>query len=292
MRLLDIFITEGIAPKETSIVLHKSTLQPLRRLFPALVFERPDLFEAYQSLHSDRAAVSLQNRRYFASFVPLSGGNMMFAGLFEIVNAEEMPTTEIYADPRFSELADAYGATDTAPAANIAARSHQVAFRVRPMEALDDLRGRLQIATPTGRTYVRRAENLNVAVLAITERPITAPAPPDWQDFILTAQEMRSLPSSWQARLREWRGIYLIVDRDGQGYVGSAYGEENILGRWRTHVAGDCGVTVELAGRDPAGFRFSILELVSPTASVEQVVPLESNWKKRLHTRAFGLNVN
>lgn len=37
--------------------------------------------------------------------------------------------------------------------------------------------------------------------------------------------------------LAEWRGIYLIFDtRDAKAYVGSAYGSENILGRWRSYA--------------------------------------------------------
>ncbi len=292
MKLTDIFATEGLTLTDTSVVLHKSTLQPFRRLFPALVFERPDLFEAYQSVHSDKATASLRKRHCFASFVPLAADRMVFAGLFEITGVNERPTREIYADPRFSELADGYGATDTAPAVNIAARSHQIVFSLQPMDALERLRGRLQIETPVGRTYVRLAEKLDVPIMAITERPITSPAPPEWRDFILTAREMRSLPASWQARLREWRGVYLIMDRDGQRYVGAAYGEQNILGRWRSHVAADRGITVELADRDPAGFKFSVLELVSPSAPADDVIALESSWKNRLHTREFGLNVN
>lgn len=292
MKLTDLLALEGIDPTEVSIVLHKSTLQPLRRLFPALVFERPDLFEAYQATHSDRASASLAKRRYFGSFIPLRADCMIFAGLFEIVGTGLRPTAEIYADPRFGELTDAYGATDCAPAANIAARSHQMVFSTQPMETLSTLRGRLQIATPVGRTYVRRAENLNVPIVAITEEPITSPAPPDWREFILTAPQLRSLPSSWRARLREWRGIYMIIDYDGQGYIGAAYGEDNMLGRWRNHVAGDHGVTAELQMRDPTGFRFSILELVSPTATPDEVLTMENSWKERLHTRTFGLNKN
>lgn len=292
MELNDLLRVNGISSSDVAVVLHKTTLQPLRRLFPALVFERADLFDAYQSVHSDTATATLRKRPYFASFISLGPERMLFAGLFEIVQADNLPTAEIYADPRFQELAEAYGDVATAPAVNIAARERQVRFQVAPMTALAELRGRLQIPTPVGRTYVRLAENMRAAVAAITEEPITSPAPPDWREFIVTAAELRALPASWRARLGVWRGIYLIVDADGARYVGSAYGEDNLLGRWRTHIAGSQGVTAELAGRDPAGFRFSILELVSPVATVDEVVPVENTWKERLHTRKFGLNVN
>ena len=292
MELNDILRAADIAPADVAVVLHKTTLQPLRRMFPALVFERPDLFEAYQSVHSDKATATLRNRPYFASFVPLAADRMLFAGLFEIVGMADLPTVQIYADPRSDELATTYGAADTAPAVNIPARARQIRFETQPMPTLAQLRGRLQIPTPVGRTYVRLAENLAAQISSLTEQPITAPQPPDWKGFILSAGELRALPTSWQARLREWRGVYLIIDQDGARYVGAAYGADNLLGRWQAHVAGMHGVTAELAGRDPAGFRFSILELVSPAATMEEVVAAENTWKERLHTREFGLNVN
>ncbi len=81
------------------------------------------------------------------------------------------------------------------------------------------------------------------------------------------------------------------LDRtDGARYVGSAYGETNLLGRWLTHVDGDGGVTVQLARRNPADFRFSILERVSPDMEARDVIAIEHGWMTRLHTRTHGLN--
>ena len=50
------------------------------------------------------------------------------------------------------------------------------------------------------------------------------------------------MPKRWQATLAEWRGIYYIFDvSDGRGYVGSAYGTDNLLGRWRNYAASGHG---------------------------------------------------
>lgn len=293
MRFSDTLKTAGLDLRDVAVVLHKTTLQPLRSLFPTLVFEHPDLFDAYQSVHSDQATATLCKRRYMASFAPYGPTEMLFVGVYEITAAVEKPTVEIYADTRFQALADSFGATDTAPARNIARSATQIFFTAGLTDHLADLRGRLQIELPTGRAYVRLAENLDAPVHAITPAPITAPRPPDWDAFVVNATMMRALPQSWQDRLRHWRGVYLITDEsDGARYVGSAYGTENLLGRWRSHVAGDQGITRALRSRDPATFRFSILQLVSPTASMEEVVAVENTWKERLHTRTFGLNEN
>lgn len=138
---------------------------------------------------------------------------------------------------------------------------------------------------------MRVAANLDLPVKQITAEPALAAAPPDWRQFIMSGAEVRVLPEAWAARLREWRGIYLIVDEtDGARYVGSAYGQNNLLGRWQTHVAGAGGVTAKLRHRDPVNFRFSILERVSPDMLHDEIVVLEHTWMNRLHTRQFGLN--
>ncbi len=107
---------------------------------------------------------------------------------------------------------------------------------------------------------------------------------------------MRSpiLPKRWQAKLSEWRGIYYIFDTlDGKGYVGSAYGSENILGRWQRYAKSGHGGNRLLRPRDPQNFRFTILELVSPNMEASEVIQLEASWKERLHTRQpYGLNDN
>jgi hypothetical protein len=116
---------------------------------------------------------------------------------------------------------------------------------------------------------------------------------PDWRRLVLRAREVDLLPRDWAARLSQWRGIYLIVDEsDGARYVGSAYGAENLLGRWRAHIRGEKGMTVELKRRSPANFRFSILERLSPDADPADVIDLEGGWKLRIHSYAFGLNRN
>jgi hypothetical protein len=93
--------------------------------------------------------------------------------------------------------------------------------------------------------------------------------------------------------LREWRGIYYILDSsDGRGYVGAAYGADNILGRWLNYGISGHGGNKALRKRDPSNFHFSILQRVSPDMPSDDVIRLEHAWKTRLHTREFGLNKN
>lgn len=283
----------GLRVEDVSIILHSTNLHPFREMLPQMVADRPDLFDAYQSVHSESAAAVLRNRPLVASFVPLQHRRMVFAGLWRIVQIRDLPTHQIYSDPRYAELEQNYGASDTAPARNISARELQSFFQLEAMEELSSLRGRLLIASPRGRSYARIATNLDADVLALSEDSLLVSSVPDWRDFVVTGRQVRALPVSWAARLAEWRGIYLIVDEsDGARYVGAAYGATNLLGRWQAHVARNHGITVELQHRDPSRFRFSILERVGPDMTAEEVTAIESGWKLRIHSIAFGLNRN
>lgn len=119
-------------------------------------------------------------------------------------------------------------------------------------------------------------------------------AHPEWDEIDLGWEELAVLPTRWRAKLSEWRAIYYIFDTsDGKVYVGSAYGGENLLGRWLNYGAKGHGGNVLLRQRDPKNFRFTILQRVSPDMESADVIRLEATWKERLHTRQpWGLNEN
>ena len=101
------------------------------------------------------------------------------------------------------------------------------------------------------------------------------------------------MPSSWQEKLSQWRGIFYIFDKsDGKAYIGSAYGKDNLSGRWINYAASGHGGNKWLRDRDPKNFVFTILQRVSPDMDQNDVIQLENSWKERLHTKKFGLNDN
>jgi hypothetical protein len=110
----------------------------------------------------------------------------------------------------------------------------------------------------------------------------------------LSWEDLRVLPTRWCNALSQWRGIYYIFDPTvGKGYVGSAYGKDNLLGRWQNYKESGHGGNSLLKDRNPHAFQFSILQRVSPDMDESDVIRLESTWKERLHTRdPFGLNDN
>lgn len=143
------------------------------------------------------------------------------------------------------------------------------------------------------RSWWRWAHRNVFTVQAIREDNMLVSAMPAWNELVIDWEQLQSLPRSWRAAIAQWRGIYLILDRaSGKSYVGSAYGDQNILGRWRTYAATGHGGNKGLKGLDPKHFQFAVLERVSPDMASEEVIQLEASWKTRLGTRELGLNQN
>ena len=146
---------------------------------------------------------------------------------------------------------------------------------------------------PPDISYARWAHKNDFRIKAILEESVFDKGMPAWGELQLTWNDIRVLPKSWVKKLEDWRGVYFILDgADGKGYVGAAYGHENLYGRWSNYAARGDGGNKRLRQRAPDKFLFSILELVSPTAEKDDVIQRENSWKSRLHTREYGLNAN
>ncbi|MCW1952379.1 MAG: GIY-YIG nuclease family protein [Octadecabacter sp.] len=284
----DILSDAGVEPRDTVILLHTPREAKLARLLPFLVEAEPDFFTLFQSSHSPQATATMRGRAYVASFVRVESGTLAFTGIHRNLGVVDRPMAEIAALPQVRRLMEDFGAYQEFRTPN---GRNWPWFDLEPTELMGEYFGRLQIQPRLTPAYARLAENLDAQVVALSQASVLSPAPPNWRHFLVSGPEIRALPLSWATRLSDWRGIYLIVDEsDGARYVGSAYGTTNLLGRWRTHVANDVGVTAQLRLRNTVNFRFSILERVSPDMSPDDVIALERTWMDRLHTIEYGLN--
>lgn len=295
MELRDILLAAGLTLSDVAVLLHVSDKPRLRRALPYLADEEPKLFDAVQNQHGPNVEATLKTRRFVASFVNIRSDEYAFAGIFAVTGSRFHTMAELDADPNHQVLQQRYGHTIFVEHGRAKGESGRLVFDLVRQEVLSALIGRLVVRKPMGqRGYRFLAENLTAPVVEISREPHLTPPPPSWQDFIVTAGELKTLPREWGQKLSGWRGVYLITDEgsDGARYVGSAYGDENLLGRWQAHVAREKGVTVELGQRDPSRFRFSILQLLLHDATPDEVFAVESNWKERLHTREWGLNRN
>jgi hypothetical protein len=168
-------------------------------------------------------------------------------------------------------------------------------FDLNPTDFYAHWKGKLVVGwPPPERSWWRRAHRNTMPVIAVREESALASAMPEWDQISLTWEELSLLPQKWKSALSQWRSVYYIFDTsDGKGYVGSAYGTDNLLGRWLNYAAKGHGGNKLLRTRDPRNFRFSILQRVSPDMETTDVIHLENSWKERLHTRyPDGLNDN
>lgn len=106
--------------------------------------------------------------------------------------------------------------------------------------------------------------------------------------------------SDYHKALSVVKGIYMIIDgNNGKLYIGSAYGEEGIWGRWTTYTLTCHGNNYELEKLyDQYGeeyfykFKYIILQILPMRMSDKEVIEIEAKYKNRFLTREFGLNAN
>jgi len=278
----------SIDPADVLMIRHTPREPALKRVFPWLVTERPDLFLAYQQIQWKQAEKAMTRAKAVVAFVGLDASQGVFAGISKVGPWVSLDLAGYHAFPGNAELIG-YGMTPPAPDS-----PNCLAFELEPMNVLQDQIGRLVVDwPPPAQTWWRWAKNGVFPVRYLLEESRFTPTIPNWENLVLTWDELSAMPRSWRASLANWRGVYFIYDRARRaGYVGSAYGADNILGRWRTYAETGHGGNVKLRQSNPKDLSFSILQRTSPDMDIESVVALEGAWKDRLHTRVSGLNAN
>jgi hypothetical protein len=247
---------------------------------------RHDWLELYQSYQSKP---KFNRAKQIVSFCGLSGTRAGFQGVYKVLGhrpASEGPT------PPSCGWSQEWN------------RASQFFYELERDTQFDDLRGRLIIDWGPGTlAWVQKLDNKPVLEILPPGRKL-APFD-DYLEFSLTHAELKDLFHNEEAH-RDWRislgavaGVYLILAQSsGDLYVGSAYGESGIWGRWRNYaISGDGGNVRlrELIRSDsayPEQFRFSVLQILPKTMARDEVLRRETLYKHKLGTRATGLNSN
>jgi hypothetical protein len=276
----DLLVKRHIDPQGVLMLRHTPTAPRLRRVFLSLAELHPDAFNAYQQIQAEAVEKRMKKAQYVASFIGHSPGSAIFIGLYQRHGEKERTAADINADPAMQILLSYDPRPEARP---------RLWFDLRLMQDFcGDWKGKLIIKWP-GReiSWHRFAVPGPFKISAIHPESLLTEAPPvSYRDWDLQWDQLRLLPESWKAKLREWRGIYFVFDAsDGKGYVGKASGAENLLGRWLNYADSGHGGNVKLRGRDPLNFRFSILELIPGDMEDAEVEPREQNWMLRLRTR-------
>jgi hypothetical protein len=180
-------------------------------------------------------------------------------------------------------------------------------YDLRRMNIADEYAGRMYVQSVyKGRTSFLNGETLNADLLIQEISPVklTFGDFPGYKTLVLTRDQLEiiirhDLPT-WRTALQNVKGVYLITDTiAGKLYVGKASGTQGFWARWSyyfTSVHGDnVGLIEELGSASPerlGGLRFSILEVMDPNATEDEVLARESHWKNVLLSRQLGYNKN
>jgi hypothetical protein len=291
MLLSDLLTGKGIDPKQVLVLRHRPHERQLNKVLPWLAAEKPDVFNAYQQTQGEKVENAMKGAGYVASFLGREPGKALFVGLYSIGTSRPLTREEYWKIPAYIEM-KAFGMVGFAQESP---RSSILWFDLELMDFYASWKGKLVVGwPPPERSWWRRAHRNEMPVLAVLEDSALDATMPEWDGVMLTWEELGVLPMRWRSALSQWRGIYYIFDvSDCKGYVGSAYGGSNILGRWLNYAGSGHGGNRLLQQRDPRHFRFTILQRVSPDMDPNDVIRLEGTWKERLHTRApHGLNDN
>ena len=290
MDLNALLTSTDIDPGHVVVMRHRPHEPGLRKVLSWLAAEKPDVFNAYQQTQSEKLEKVMLAAKYVASFIGHEPSKALFVGVYSIGKAKPLTYNEYWKVPAYVEMKK-FGMKGFTGQS----RSSILWFNLVLADIYASWKGKLVIGwPPPERSWWRRAHRNLFPVNAILEESALDTAMPAWDQINLGWDELRVLPNRWRSALSQWRGIYYIYDEaDGKGYVGSAYGDDNLLGRWINYGKSGHGGNTLLRQRDPKNFRFTILQRVSPDMDAADVIQLEGTWKERLHTRSpLGLNDN
>ena len=285
----DLLSKAGIDLPTCLVLRHRPRELELRRQMPWLAAEHPEVFNCYQQTQSPKCEEQMRRASHVASFIGHEAGRAVFVGLYQVEGFRELTRKALLSIPAVQEERRIRGLSSTPPD-----RSFITWFDLVVTDFHADWKGKLIIRWPPPElAWSRWAAKNSFLIEAIHRESLFAEGIPDWRELVLSWDDLQTIPSRWQDALRQWRGIYFILDSSsGKGYVGSAYGADNIFGRWTNYAKTGHGGNRWLRDCDPRNLRFSILERLSPDTPDDEVISRESSWKVRLHTREIGLNGN
>jgi hypothetical protein len=278
MNIVELLSLRGLDTNtKIKLVRHQDKRYDVRDLYRKGYF---DIYQSYQGRHVFEC-------EYVVSFVGWESSQARFVGVYRVKGskpASEVPLPAGFPYPDF--VVDG-----------------SIFYELEPVAGFDDLKDRIVI--DWGKSPLAWHQWLTEKeVIEILPKGYIANFP-GYLDFVITYDELVGIINNptahkeWHLLLSAVAGVYLIVDsKTGLQYVGSAYGEDGILGRWAEytrHPHGGNDKLKALIADDESyasNFRFTILHTLPKTLTKNEVIKYEVRYKEKLGTKAFGLNSN
>ncbi len=177
-----------------------------------------------------------------------------------------------------------------------------VGFEYEHLPEYDKYLGRLIVKFKnTSQNMIRKAESVinDCEISQILPDTFDNDLFPGYEKVNITWEELKRVinKDTWKTALQNQKGVYLITDtHNGKKYVGAAYGQDMILGRWKSYVKTGHGGNAELKTLNfdyiKENFKYSILDIYKSTTNDQIIIERESWWKDVLQSREFGYNKN
>lgn len=289
MEFNDLLNRGKLSPEGVLVFRHRPKEPKLRDVLPWLVEENHRLFNAYQQTQGPIVEKAMQSASYVAAFIGHEPGKALFVGLYKVGKTKPMSYQQFWSNRANAELHNKYGLTGMEDK-----KGACLWFDLVRTDFRAGWRGKLTVRWPGKElSWWRWATRNTFEILSIAEESLFVQKMPPWDQVKLSWAQLQVLPRSWRDELSRWRGIYFICDSsDGKGYVGAAYGADNIFGRWLNYAKSGHGGNTKLKKRNPKDFQFSVLQILPHDMAKDDVCHAETTWKERLHTREYGLNDN
>ena len=179
-------------------------------------------------------------------------------------------------------------------------------YKTKELAGFIDLEGRMIVewgeGTRSWAQWFHRQGNKEIAEILPSDYVMDFPG---FYNINISYDQLQAMvrnPDSnreWNRMLTSVSGVYLILDqRSGKQYVGSAYGKGGIWARWRSYAKNPSGgnkLLKKLLHKHHdhyKHFQFSIMRVLEPSATKDDVISQEVVTKEKLGSRAFGLNSN
>lgn len=271
----------GFEPNvKTKLVRHQDQRFDVARLY------RAGQFETYQSFQSRPV---FEGTERVVSFLGRPGTTALFVGVYDVMGVEGRRDFKLPEGFLFPTM----GATNC------------FRYDLRRDPKYAELEGRMVIDWGAGtRSWVQHYKDGAKKVVEVLPEGYVHEWP-GFDEVVLKHHELvkvvkhRDAHREWHRMLGSVAGVYLILDNQtGDQYVGSAYGADGLLGRWRNYadtVHGGNKKLKELAKERPRlqdDLQFAILQTLPVTLTKAEVIAHEGRHKDKLGSRAHGLNSN
>ncbi len=230
-----------------------------------------------------------KNYEYWAVFISAAGTYAQFFCLYRV--GDSVPDTADLVPESFPER-EAKGYDGT----------HAV-FQLEPVSALREYEGRLTI--DWGQSTLMWHQKGSTPKPVVYILPDRKKEFSGFEDLLLSFDELKEILDNstvyeaWHTALKSVYAIYLIVDREsGMQYIGSASGDDGLLGRWKSYIETGHGGNKKMRAlleEHPDRvhqFQFSVLQILPKTMKRDDIIELESLYKKKFLSIQFGLNDN